>query len=160
MQLPKIIVFTALIASSGIPVFAGGKHPPGHHHEEAHWAAPTEAAQRTNPVPASEESVNRGGSIYQTNCAACHGVEGRGDGPAGAALKPPPPDLVEMAPQHSDGDLAWKIEEGRGSMPAWKNTLSQTDIWNVVNYLKQLPENKAAHGHGRGGSHPHDEDKK
>ncbi len=160
MQTRKIPIVVALSAMSLTAVFAGGKHPPGHHHDEAHWAAPAEAAQRRNPVPASEESVKRGGEIYQANCASCHGVKGGGDGPASAALQPPPPDLVVMAPQHSDGDLAWKIEEGRGVMPAWKNALSQNEIWDVVNYLKQLPEKTKSQGHGHDETHGHEEAKK
>ncbi len=43
-----------------------------------------------------------------------------------------------MAGQHPAGDLAWKIENGRGSMPAWKGILNESQIWDIVNFLKSL----------------------
>ncbi len=40
----------------------------------------------------SSELISKGKELYQQNCASCHGDEGQGDGPAGAALNPPPRD--------------------------------------------------------------------
>jgi mono/diheme cytochrome c family protein len=42
-----------------------------------------------------------------------------------------------MGPGHSDGDFAWKIAEGRGPMPPWKAVLNESQIWDVVNYIKR-----------------------
>ncbi len=81
-----------------------------------------------------------GALAYQQNCAACHGAEGRGDGPATAALETAPADLFRMAPMHSDGDLAWKITHGRGEMPGWRGILGADEIWHIVNYLRHLPQ--------------------
>jgi mono/diheme cytochrome c family protein len=103
-----------------------------------HWEAPKAAAERKNPVPADSASLERGKKIFATNCAVCHGSTGRGDGPAAAGLTPKPADLREMAAEHPDGNLAWKIANGRGPMPAWKGTLNERQIWDVVNYLKSL----------------------
>jgi mono/diheme cytochrome c family protein len=115
----------------------------GQMHE--HWMAPAEAAKRTNAVPADRASIERGGKLYQTHCVVCHGPTGLGDGPAGAALKPKPTNLVEMAGQHPAGDLAWKIENGRGAMPAWKGILSESQIWDLVNYIKSLGREEHLH---------------
>ena len=71
-------------------------------------------------------------------------------------LKPPAANLKVMAPQHSDGDLAWKIAEGRGAMPPWKGTLSENDIWDVVNYIKQFASEEKSHGRGHDDKH-HDD---
>jgi mono/diheme cytochrome c family protein len=49
-----------------------------------------------------------------------------------------------MAGHHSDGDLAWKIGNGRGAMPAWKGVLTEREIWHLVNYIKNLPAGKKA----------------
>lgn len=136
-----------------LPVARGaGDHPHQHHDDQAHWMAPAEAAKKPNPVSVTAESVARGKQIYDQHCAMCHGAKGEGDGPAGAALKPAPANLKVMAPQHPDGDLAWKIAEGRGAMPGWKSSLSEQDIWNVVNYIKGM---SAGTAHGKPDGHPH-----
>lgn len=107
-----------------------------------HWMAPEEAAKRPNPVKANNASRARGKKLFAANCATCHGVAGRGDGPAGAALNPKPADLATMAGQHPDGDFAWKIAEGRGAMPAWKQTLKDKQIWDLVNFIQGLVPGK------------------
>ena len=116
--------------------------PPMRHDENTgmagHWAAPEEAARRQNPIHADKTSIERGGKLYKTHCAVCHGQRGRGDGPAAAGLTPRPPDLAEMAGHHPPGDLAWKIETGRGAMPAWKGILTKNEIWDLVNFIRAL----------------------
>ncbi len=123
----------------------------GHAHNKpaadaAHWMAPEKEANRKNPVAASAASIARGKKLFQANCASCHGAGGKGDGPAGAALNPKPADLAAMAGQHPDGDFAWKIEHGRGAMPAWKATLSEAQIWDTVNFIQGLAPRAAGHG--------------
>ena len=106
----------------------------------SHWNAPAEAATLVNPVAADGASIKRGRALFAMNCISCHGATGRGDGPIAASLDPKPVDLVVMAPMHPGGDFFWKIENGRGPMPAWKNTLSENQIWDIVNYIKSLGE--------------------
>lgn len=108
-----------------------------------HWMAPPAMAKRANPVKATPASIARGKKLYAANCASCHGPSGAGDGPVGAALNPRPANLAAMAPQHPAGDLGWKIENGRGAMPAWKGTLKPNQIWDVVNYLQNMTPTKA-----------------
>ena len=120
------------------PRDSGAVHP-GHGrdaHDGGHWMAPPTAAARANPIRADKASLARGKKIYTANCANCHGASGQGDGPAGKTLTPKPSDLAAMAPRHAAGDLAWKIENGRGAMPAWKNSLTSNQIWDVVNFLQ------------------------
>lgn len=64
----------------------GGNGMMEHHHAEV----PAEYAGLTNPIPANEESLERGAALYTANCASCHGDGGMGDGPAGSALDPVP----------------------------------------------------------------------
>jgi len=116
----------------------------GHHH----WQAPAAEAARRNPVAYDKPSIDEGRKLYGTYCAACHGDQGRGDGPAGAALSPRPSDLTHTSEHHRDGDLAWKIATGKPPMPGWKGTLSETQIWHVVNYLKST---SWQHSSGRSG---------
>jgi mono/diheme cytochrome c family protein len=112
-----------------------------------HWMAPEAAAKRPNPVKANNASRARGKKLFAANCASCHGVAGRGDGPAGAALNPKPADLTAMAGQHPDGDFAWKIANGRGPMPAWNGQLSEKNIWDLVNFINSLAGPKKNHQH-------------
>ena len=115
-------------------------HEKGHSKKlHAHWSAPPEAAKRANPIRRDQESVARGKELFQTHCVVCHGPGGKGDGPAAAGLNPKPPNLVKMAGHHPDGDIAWKIENGRGAMPAWKGKLKQKEIWNLTNFIQALP---------------------
>ena len=132
------LLFTGVMARS-----TADAHEPMDQHDATgadaeHWSAPAAAGKRLNPVPANAASIEQGWQLFTKNCTACHGRAGRGDGPAAASLKPHPADLAMMAGHHPDGDLAWKIANGRGAMPAWKGTLSEDQIWILVNYIKSL----------------------
>ena len=51
-------------------------------------------------VPITSTSPASGKEMFNAYCAVCHGTEGKGDGPAVAALKAPPPDLSTLAQSH------------------------------------------------------------
>jgi copper transport protein len=104
-----------------------------------------------NPVPATAASLARGQHIYAQNCASCHGTRGRGNGPAAARLSPGPADLrvhmeVSGTTGHTDRQIfEWIANgvEGTG-MPAFRNQLSEEDIWHVINYIRTFAENEEA----------------
>jgi mono/diheme cytochrome c family protein len=84
-----------------------------------------------------------GSAIYRERCAVCHGAEGRGDGPAGGLLAPPPRDFTtgrykfRSTPNGTlptDADLARSIGEGLpgSSMPAWSTLLSNDDTHHWI----------------------------
>ena len=58
-------------------------------------ATKVDVSQVKEPWVANEDMAAHGKTIFQQNCAVCHGHEGRGDGPAGKGLVPPPRNLVE-----------------------------------------------------------------
>jgi len=68
--------------------------------------------------------------LYQRYCASCHGLEGRGDGPAAASLTPAPTDLtagsadVPHLMQVIDGRQIVRAH-GSATMPVWGAVLSQ-----------------------------------
>lgn len=102
------------------------------------WVAPESAKSLKNPRSGAE-SVANGKSIYSTRCVVCHGATGKGDGPAGKALNPPAADhSSEVVQAQTDGELFWKISEGRGAMVGWKLILSEQDRWDLVNYIRTL----------------------
>lgn len=90
-----------------------------------------------NPLPKSGDVIAKGKSLYDTNCAVCHGAHGRGDGPAAAGLNPHPPDL-RAAAKWSDGQIAAQILNGRGQMPPFGKSLDRTSVWSIVRYVRQL----------------------
>lgn len=96
------------------------------------------AAVTPNPMPHEPKSISRGAAIWATTCAACHGPEGRGDGPVTARLPKKPKDLTRIAPPpiFPDGVLAYRIATGGVVMPAWAGVLSEQDIWDLVNFIR------------------------
>lgn len=101
--------------------------------------APASATAMANPIPATPESVTRGGDIYRANCAACHGIAGAGDGLTAAGMLPGPGDLARSVPSLTDGELAYLVASGTVAtrMPAFSTTLSERDRWDLVNYLRR-----------------------
>ena len=89
--------------------------------------------------PYATASVERGARLYAENCALCHGVGGKGDGPAAASLTVRPADLT--APHlfaHTPGDLFWWVSNGRdnGVMPGFAGIMSPADRWDVINFIR------------------------
>ena len=104
---------------------------------DAPWTAPAAEKAKKNPV-AKTAGVRDGKKSYDQNCALCHGPKGLGDGPGAAALNPKPRNLADKAIQgQTDGELFWKISNGRGAMPPWKH-LPDKDRWEIVNYIRTL----------------------
>jgi mono/diheme cytochrome c family protein len=100
-----------------------------------HWSAPEEARKLKNPVPGDADSIDRGKDLYRRNCLSCHGEDAEENDPVADVITPKPANLKKMSSMHSDGDFAWKIENGRGPMPAWKNILTKNEVWDLVNFI-------------------------
>jgi mono/diheme cytochrome c family protein len=84
-------------------------------------------------------SVVRGQAVFAANCTACHGANGRGDGPAAAGLPVRPANLTESHLfAHTPGDLFWWISRGRhdGAMPGFANSLSAGRRWDAINFIR------------------------
>jgi mono/diheme cytochrome c family protein len=77
---------------------------------------------------------------FAGKCAICHGDKGAGDGPAGAAFDPKPPDFTDAEYQEgrTDEELTASIADGTGAMPAFKGQLSDDAIAAVVAYIREL----------------------
>lgn len=95
-----------------------------------------------NPIPPNAGSIAAGKAVYEVHCVPCHGETGKGDGPLGVVLNPRPADLsLHAVPGvHTDAQLYEWITNGfpGSAMPAWKSKLSDTDRWNLVNFIRTL----------------------
>lgn len=125
--------------------------------------APAATPQATKPeikhVPAAYTDPSSGKEMYNAYCASCHGVDGKGDGPAAAALKVPPANLTMLAAKGGgkfpathvaaviQGD-AMTPAHGSKEMPVWgpifhaMGTHSQAQVQlrirNLTNYLESI----------------------
>ena len=98
----------------------------------------SEAPALANPVEATGESLARGEDLYGRNCAKCHGADGNGTGPSTHGIDADPRKLWVWgsAGDAVDGYLFSIISNGRTDMPPWGLVLSETERWDLVNYVK------------------------
>ena len=100
---------------------------------------------QTSPVPESiaKERIAKGRIVYTRYCWSCHGRDARGDGPL-APKNPRPADLTDAKWDHgsSDGEIYTLILNGApapmSEMKGMKGTLTPTQIWQVVNYIRSI----------------------
>lgn len=89
----------------------------------------------------------RGGSDYAAMCASCHLAPDKKETDFTKGLYPKPPNLTMTHldhgdPKDQDKQYFWIIKHGiKGSgMPAWGPGHTDEQIWNLVAFLKRLPE--------------------
>ena len=106
-------------------------------------AYPANTNRITDPV-----ILGAGEKLFQTNCAVCHGIKAQGNGedwnkPNTDGKSPPPPlNGTAHAWHHPVGALMKTIRNGTmpigGTMPAWKNTLSNEEIFSIIVWFSSL----------------------
>ncbi len=109
----------------------------------------------------SPDSVPSGKVMFKQYCAACHGIDAKGNGPARAALRVPAANLTTLAKRHGGEfptDLVTNVlrfgpgvaAHGSSDMPTWggifqymdnyNQALVQKRIKNLIDYLVTLQE--------------------
>ena len=112
------------------------------HREFMEAGVPVEYRGHASPYPAATMVIQGGGRLYKSHCAACHGSTGLGDGNAGRDLTPSPALLAHMIERRRSVDeyLLWTISDGGAQfgteMPAFKETLTDQEIWQIVAYMR------------------------
>ena len=96
-----------------------------------------------NPLPYSSENLQAGKEAFGHYCVACHALDGQNTGvPFATRMSPPVPSLASAEVQsYTDGQLKWVIDNGLApsGMPGSKGTLSDEEIWSIVQFLRHLP---------------------
>ena len=125
------------------------------------WAANTslaatlrrEAPSGPNPVPLTEANLMEGVRLYADHCAICHGTSAGVGAVSGIARGeyPGPPQLTtDGVEDDPEGYTYWKVKHGirLTGMPAWRDSLSDRQIWTLALLLKHMdklpPEARAA----------------
>ena len=103
------------------------------------WVAPASADQLKNPYSGNAEAIKQGKAIFESMCSVCHGEKGKGDGSGSVTLTPAPANFLAISVRNeSDGAIFWKLTNGNPPMAAYKDLITETQRWQVVNYIRQL----------------------
>jgi mono/diheme cytochrome c family protein len=105
------------------------------------WNLGEDADTKKNPLTVNVKTLEAGQALFKDKCARCHGPGGIGDGPEAD------PDATEMdltnpkrAARNPDGIVFYKVLNGklRPKMPAFKDEMSEEQIWTVVTYVQSI----------------------
>ena len=106
-----------------------------------------EAAKIQNPIAQSADSTTKGQAVFMTKCAPCHGPKADGTPQITVEGGITPADLTQAKYIYgtSDGEIFTHIKDGilpNLNMPTWDGQITDTDIWNIVNFLKTVRQTK------------------
>jgi len=110
-------------------------------------AAPPPAKEEPPPAPEPEVAEFDAKGTFETICGACHGPEGKGDGPAGAALNPTPADFSNPEfwnDERTDAHLKKVITEGGAAagksplMAPYGGQFEEAEIDALIAHIKTL----------------------
>jgi mono/diheme cytochrome c family protein len=100
----------------------------------------------SNPTTVNAQSLQQGRQSYTGSCSQCHGTAGHAQGAFGQTSFPPATDLSgPSASNLSDSQVFYIIKNGLGftPMPAFGKQYSDTQIWNMVNFIRSLQTQSA-----------------
>lgn len=103
------------------------------------WLAPASADSLKNLLAVSQENISKGEELYNMYCFSCHGDTGYGDGPAGGSMGIRPANFHDKRViKQKDGALFWKLTNGKGNMPPFKEALTEEQRWQLIIFLREL----------------------
>jgi len=107
-------------------------------HGKKDWLAPEDAKKLKNPLAVTDASLAAAKAVFLDHCAQCHGEGGKGDGPEAPMYDVKPADFTDahMMGEMTDGEIFWKISEGRRPMLEFKKRLTEEQRWQLVNYVR------------------------
>jgi len=130
--LPKLLFALVLLAIAAVTIHFVFDNPP--------WNVPDSAKQMKDPIPPSDAALKSIRPIYDDKCAVCHGETGKGDGHDASLYDPRPTNFTDT--QHlgtvSDGELFYKISQGRKPMPSFRKRLTEEQRWQLVLMIRSF----------------------
>ncbi len=102
-------------------------------------------------------SADRGKVLYKEYCSQCHGLTGKGDGPAASGLEPKPAIHANIAFDHVPTEYLYNVINHGGAamgkspnMPYWGLTIGQQGVADVMAYLRATFKGASGRGGGAG----------
>ena len=106
------------------------------------WTLGQDAEDKKNPLAGDAKALATGKAVFKDKCSKCHGQAGLGDGPDADPDHRDHQDLTnpKWADRNPDGVVFYKVANGRRrpKMPAFKEELTEQQIWSVVTYVQSL----------------------
>ena len=102
------------------------------------WPIPEAAKKIPNPVQVSPRVLAAAKKTYAEMCVQCHGEKGKGDGSEAMMYSVKPANFSDkhMMDEMSDGEIFYKMSEGRRPMPSFKKTLTEEQRWQLVHFVR------------------------
>jgi mono/diheme cytochrome c family protein len=92
-----------------------------------------------NPLQPTRENLAHGKVLFETACAACHGMTGKGDGSVVHLLQHKPANLLTGVSKNlPDGYVYGYIRNGGIWMPSYDDAMSSAERWQIVLYMREL----------------------
>jgi mono/diheme cytochrome c family protein len=96
----------------------------------------------TSVAMSSAASMQAGSKVYTTNCSSCHQANGKGQPgvfpplAGNPTVQGPAADVIHIVKNGKNGKITVNGTSYNGQMPAWKGTLSDSDIAAVITYIR------------------------
>ncbi len=135
-KLPKAMFLLVLAIIAAAIIYSAVNNAPWS------WPVPEEAKQLKNPLQPTAAALKSAREVYADKCAHCHGDTGKGDGRDANRYDPAPTDLTDPKKMNpaTDGELFYKISEGKKPMPVFKNKLTEDQRWQLVLLIRSFAE--------------------
>jgi mono/diheme cytochrome c family protein len=129
------LLFAVVLSVAAICIVYAASHFSG-----SSWPVPEAAKELKNPLQPSDAALESAKVVYKNKCANCHGDTGAGDGPDAERYDPSPADFTDTKLMNSrtDGELFYKISEGKKPMPVFKGKLTEEQRWQLVLLLRSF----------------------
>jgi len=111
-------------------------------HETMIHSVRTHASSIEAPAKFSPAEVRRGFCAYELHCVACHGASAVARQLWVSGMEPSPPYLLDVTQRFEPRELFWIAKNGikMTGMPAWRNSMSDGQLWDLVAFLETMPK--------------------